>query len=284
MDGDESRQLPLARISALALGLGVVTGLGAVLFRGLIGLIHNLLFTGHALIRYDAKVTAIQQDEHGVTATYEDTNHPGQMLKARGDWCICAIPLSILSQIPMNVSARMADAIGAIPYAATVKIGLQFKRRFWEEDEDIYGGITATDLPINNISYPSNDFNSRGKGVLLGGYLWGLNAYEFTAMPPDERVRRAVEYGNQIHPQYKAEFDNGVAVAWHRAPFTMGCFATWSDEARAKHYDNLCQIDGRIALAGEHASYLPAWQEGAVTSALDVIGRIHQRAMAGGAA
>src|ERR1700677_2327731 len=56
MDGDESRQLPLARISALALGLGVVTGLGAVLFRALIGLIHNLLFTGHALIRYDANV------------------------------------------------------------------------------------------------------------------------------------------------------------------------------------------------------------------------------------
>ena len=242
---------------------------------------------GHALdglIHYNAKVTSIQQDEHGVTAIYEDTRHPGSVQKARADWCICTIPLSILSQIPMNVSAAMADAIGAVPYAATVKVGLQFKRRFWEEDDDIYGGVTATDLPINNISYPSNDFNKRGKGVLLGGYLWGLNAYEFTAMTPDERVRRAVEYGSQIHPQYKAEFDNGIAVAWHRAPFTMGCFATWSDEARAKHYDNLCQIDGRIALAGEHASYLPAWQEGAVTSALDVIGRIHQRAMTGGAA
>jgi len=27
-----------------------------VLFRGLIGLIHNLLFTGHAIIRYDANL------------------------------------------------------------------------------------------------------------------------------------------------------------------------------------------------------------------------------------
>jgi choline dehydrogenase-like flavoprotein len=42
--------------------------------------------------------------------------------------------------------------------------------------------------------------------------------------------------------------------------------------------------NGRIALAGEHASYLPAWQEGAVTSALDVVGRLHQRVVAGGAA
>ena len=51
MDGEESRQLPLAQLSLLALGLGVVTGLGAVVFRDLIGLIHNLLFTSHALIR-----------------------------------------------------------------------------------------------------------------------------------------------------------------------------------------------------------------------------------------
>jgi monoamine oxidase len=39
----------------------------------------------------------------------------------------------------------------------------------------------------------------------------------------------------------------------------------------------LCQIDGRIALAGEHASRLPAWQEGAVLSALDAITRMHAR-------
>ena len=56
MESDENRQLPLAQISLLALGLGVVTGIGAVLFRDLIGLIHNLFFTGHALLHYDANV------------------------------------------------------------------------------------------------------------------------------------------------------------------------------------------------------------------------------------
>jgi chloride channel protein, CIC family len=56
MESDESRQLPLAQISLLALGLGVVTGIGAVLFRDLIGLIHNLFFTGHASFHYDANV------------------------------------------------------------------------------------------------------------------------------------------------------------------------------------------------------------------------------------
>src|SRR6204780_4729210 len=57
MDGEESlQQLPLAQLSRLALGLGVVTGLGAVIFRDLIGFIHNLLFTGHALVHYDANI------------------------------------------------------------------------------------------------------------------------------------------------------------------------------------------------------------------------------------
>ncbi len=56
MEGEESRQLPLTQISLLALGLGVITGLGAVLFRDLIGLIHNLAFAGHALVHYDANI------------------------------------------------------------------------------------------------------------------------------------------------------------------------------------------------------------------------------------
>jgi monoamine oxidase len=34
-------------------------------------------------------------------------------------------------------------------------------------------------------------------------------------------------------------------------------------------------------LAGEHASYLPAWQEGAVLSALDAIARLHRRVING---
>lgn len=239
---------------------------------------------GHALdglIRYNAKVTSIHQDEHGVDVTFEDTTTPGQALQARADWCLCTLPLSVLSQLPMNVGTAMTDAIAAVPYASSVKVGLQFKRRFWEEDEHIYGGISYTDLPISTISYPSSGFHHAGKGVLLGAYMWGLDAYEFTAMPPAERVRQAVAYGSRIHPQYAKEFESGIAVGWHRSPFTMGCFGVWSEESRARHYDHLCQLDGRIGLAGEHASYLPAWQEGAVTSALDAIGRIHQRVVAG---
>jgi monoamine oxidase len=236
-----------------------------------------------SIIRYNAKVIDIDQDEHAVSVTFEDTKQPSNRQTAHADWCVCTIPLSILGQIPLKVGTAMADAIAAVPYAASVKVGLQFKRRFWEEDEQIYGGITYTDLPITNISYPSSDFFGKGKGVLLGGYLFGLDAAKFTALSPQERVSKALEYGSQIHPQYREEFENGVSVAWHRSPFTLGCFGMWSPESRVRHYDDLCAIDGRIVLAGEHASYLPAWQEGALTSALDAIDRLHRRAVLAGA-
>ena len=230
------------------------------------------------MVRLNAKVTAIRQDETGVTAVYTDTR-TGEKRTARADWCICTIPLSILSQIEMNVGADMAAAIGAVPYAASLKVGLEFRRRFWEQDEQIYGGITMTDLPIGQISYPSSGYGRPGPATLLGAYGFGAFAFEYTSLAPAERIARTVEWGSRIHPQYRDEFMNGVAVGWHRVPFTQGCFGQWTDDLRAEHYDNLCQIDGRIMLAGEHASYIPAWQEGAVTSALDAIARLHQRFM-----
>lgn len=230
------------------------------------------------LIEYDAKVIRIQQNDGGVTVSYVNSKTPSTPQIATADWCVCTIPLSVLSQIQIDVGPRMKAAIDAVPYSSSIKVGLQFKRRFWEEDEAIYGGISYTDLPIRQISYPSAGFNRNGRGVLLGAYVFeGANAYEFTSMAPADRVARAVEFGARIHPQYSAEFENGIAVAWHRVPFTLGCAGAWSEKAREEHYDNLCQIDGRIVLAGEHASYLPAWQEGAILSSLDAIKRLHDR-------
>src|ERR1700731_4643477 len=232
------------------------------------------------VIRYDAKVTRIQEDDRGVKVPYPDLKAPATPQQAKADWCVCTIPLSILSQLPIDVGDRMKAAIDAVPYTPSLKIGLQFKRRFWEEDEAIYGGISYTDLPIRQIAYPNTGFNRSGRGVLLGAYLVeGSSSFEFTSMPPTERVARAIALGSSIHPQYADEFENGIAVAWHRVPFTLGCAGNWTEKARMEHYDNLCQIEGRIVLAGEHASYIPVWQEGAILSALDAVTRLHDRAV-----
>jgi monoamine oxidase len=232
------------------------------------------------LITLNAKVTSIRQDEKGVTVGFVDSRTGKEPRQARADWCVCTIPLTILSQIDINVREPMATGISAVAYESAVKTGLQFKRRFWEEDDAIYGGITFTDLPIKQIAYPNTGFNRPGKGVLLGTFAFGEPAYTLTGMSPATRVQKAVEYGAQIHPQYRSEFENGISVAWHRVPGALGCAAAWTEELRSVHYRNLAEIDGRIVLAGDHISEMPGWQEGAILSALDAVTRLHQRALA----
>jgi len=41
----------------------------------------------------------------------------------------------------------------------------------------------------------------------------------------------------------------GVAVAWHRVPWTLGCSGLWNDALREKHYADMCAVDNRIVLA-----------------------------------
>jgi monoamine oxidase len=232
------------------------------------------------LIKYNAKVVAIHQDAGKVSVTYEDTSKKGARHTVSADWCVCTIPLTILGQIDIQVGQPMQDAIAAVPYSNSLKVGLQFKRRFWEQDDQIYGGISYTDLPISSIAYPNTNYHGKGKGVLLGAFMGGRDAMNMAALSAPDRVASAVKQGAMIHPQYTKEFDNGVAVAWHRVPWTLGCAGAWTAETRAQHYNNLGQIDGRIVLAGEHASFIPAWQEGAVLSSLDAIGRLHRKVMA----
>jgi len=234
------------------------------------------------IVRLNARVVAIDQDERGVRVAYEDLTDGGRRRTTTAEFCVCTIPLSILSQIDLKVSLPMKDGIDALAgYVSSFKAGLQFKRRFWEQDEAIYGGFSHTNLPITTLAYPSHGLNSDRPGVLYGAFAMGAWSMEFAGLSAQERLRKVLEYGRQIHPQYDTEFQHGISVAWHRVPGSHGCFVRWTEDTRKQHYRNLYEMDGRVVLAGEHvASAVGGWQEGAVLSGLDAIGRIHQRVVA----
>ena len=190
------------------------------------------------------------------------------------------IPLGILGQLDVQVSDEMMAAIKAVPYSGQVKIGLEMKRRFWEEDDFIYGGHSFTDQEIGLISYPNNNFFKDGPAVLLGAFARDLGAYRLSGLTPEQRIEAALAQGSVIHPgSYRKEFVTGASVAWSRVPWTLGCCARWSDEVRAQHYQTLVGMDRRIVLAGEHASYVGCWMEGALLSSIDAITRLHKRAL-----
>jgi monoamine oxidase len=231
-------------------------------------------------VRLNTRVTRIAQDDRGVIASWTDTA-TGQTGTSKADWCICTIPPAVLNQIDLHVGAPMKAAIQAVPMNGQLKIGLEMRSRFWEDNYSIYGGHSFTDQAISQLSYPNNNYFQDGPAVLLGAFANGAGALQLTGMTPEERIAAALEQGAVFHPdEYRREFLNGASVAWSRLPWIMGCTSRWTEETRAAHYQNLVALDGRIVLAGEHATYYGGWMEGSLLSAIDAIERIHQRALA----
>ncbi|MBJ6363918.1 flavin monoamine oxidase family protein [Paenibacillus sp. GCM10012307] len=228
-------------------------------------------------IKHHAEVKEIRQSDSGVRIVYTDLQ-TGQDQEVTGDYCICTIPLSVLKDIPADFSPAMSRAIRSTDYDSSGKIGLQFGRRFWEEDENIYGGSTLTNLDILGIFYPPTEYLSK-KGILLGYYNYGPNADKLGNMTFQERENHALKQGAKIHPQYYKEFETSFSVNWKKIKYSLGGWASYTEEDRKTHYPLLCKPDRRIYLAGEHVSYLLGWIAGGIESARLVVTDIHQRVM-----
>ena len=99
-----------------------------------------------------------------MSVVYADQD--GKLRKIEADYLVCALPLTILATLDTDFTQQYKEAIASVPYAAAGKMGLQFKRRFWEEDDFIYGGATKTDQDIQQIIYPSTGYLGR-KGVVV---------------------------------------------------------------------------------------------------------------------
>jgi monoamine oxidase len=225
-------------------------------------------------IVYRANVREIRQGERGAWAMYADET--GQVRRVDADYVVSTIPLPVLSGLQKDVSQPVQAAIAAASYDGAGKIGLQFKRRFWEEDDDIYGGRSWTDQEIGQIIYPSHGFRGR-KGVLVGYFLdFGRTMRE---RPPAERQRLALEQGGRIHPQYASEFETAFSVSWPRVPWNRG---SWRSEAPAatRALAALQQPDGRIHFAGDYMTNQSSWMNGAFESARAVATALHTRVAA----
>ena len=230
-------------------------------------------------VRYQTEVREIRRTANGVRIGYVDRAAGGAAREATGDFCLCTIPPKVLTNIPSDFSPDVAVGLAAVDAEATFKTGLQFKRRFWEEDDDIYGGISRTADSIMQIVYPSDHIHGK-KGVVIGSYNFGAAAEEFGALTPAERTERALVQGEKVHPgQYRAEFENAFSVPWQKIPYSLGGWGAWPGDSREKYYARLNQPDGPFYFAGEHLTHLGGWMAGAFTSAQKVCGELHRRAL-----
>ena len=233
------------------------------------------------VVTYGAEVTRVARTgESSAVVVYKDRSGAEKSIEA--PFVLITLPLPALRRLDVDFSPpyRTAAAAGAGDYVPAVKAAFYCGRRFWEEDERIYGGISWTTQDITQIWYPSTNFHGRD-GILLGAYVWTHEIGErFTGQPPDERLRRAVAQGAKLHPNYAAEVSRGVCVSWTKIPFSYGGWCEWSEENKRNAYPVLLEPDGPLFLAGEHLSNVPGWQEGSILSAHKAVAAIAERAAA----
>jgi len=229
------------------------------------------------MIEYNAVVQQIRKTAEGVRIVYTDASGSEQALDA--EFAICTLPLTVLAGMDTDLSPGFKSAIASCDYNNAVKVAFQCDRRFWEEDYQIYGGISWIDQPITQVWYPSGGFHNQ-KGIIVGAYIWDNEVSDvFAAQSLEQRLEQAIAEGNRIHPNYGTEVDRstGMSIGWGKIPYQVGGWAEWSSEARESFYPVLTEPDGPIYLAGEHMSYLTGWQEGSVLSAHHVVEAIAAR-------
>jgi monoamine oxidase len=233
---------------------------------------------GPSRITLNAEVQSVRQDDHAATVGYRDTK-TGRTKTLTADYVVICLPLSIVAGLDCQLSADTMAAVRATTYSGSAKVGLEMKRRFWEEDDQIFGGHLYSDLPIGEFSYPSTGYFSR-KGVLLGLYLHGGPVLKLIDQPIAARVEHVLTHSSKVHPQIRQEIESAYCVWWRKVEYSRGGFATNATPARRAQ---LSKVDNRLLIGSAVTTPYsePDWQEGAVAAAWQALTSLHERAMRG---
>ena len=196
-----------------------------------------------------------------------------------GDFVLCTLPFSILSRLETPFSAAKQRAIRELSYDFATKVLAVTHNRFWEADEGIYGGSTATDLPISTVHYPSDNAQAKDPvvsadpAVMLASYTMGSQARRMAHLSPEKRNRLVQHNLSKIHPQVS---QNGVirhmeSWSWDNHPWSLGAWSFMKPYQQMSLYEHVIAPEGRIYFAGEHTSTNPAWMQSALESSLRAV-------------
>lgn len=242
---------------------------------GMDGIVKGFLPHVGKRILPDREVVAVKNGAQGVEVVHRKGTTKDDRQTMQVDWCISTIPLPIFHRIikdDASFAKPFRDAVAAVPFAYTCKVGWQADERFWQEKDEIYGGISYIDHPITQVWYPSSNFFDQKQGVLTGAYNYDEVARRFGENELAERLNIAAAGAKRLHPDFDRYVPRrlGLSIAWHNVPFQEGGWANW-DGVNPVHYNTLLDPDKRVFVAGDQVSYLPGWQEGAMLSAQHVI-------------
>jgi monoamine oxidase len=228
------------------------------------------------IITYEAVVTGLRRTDMGARVTWKHAG-AGAEQRINTPFVVVTVPFPALRDVDADFAVETRAAMAAVDYVPAGKVAFQASRRFWELDQQIYGGISWTSRDATQIWYPSGGLQS-AKGVLVGAYIWSEDIGDaFAAKPVSKRLSDVLDDVAHVHSDAPRYLGQGVAVAWKNIPYSRSGWSEWSSAARAAHFSTLLKGDGPYLFAGEHMSFITGWQEGAVRSAHKVLGDIGER-------
>jgi monoamine oxidase len=230
---------------------------------------------GTQKISLGTEVLSVRHDTSGVKVAVLDTKS-GKKSELAADFVAVCLPLPIIAKLDISFSPEMMTAVKAVPTSNSAKMGLQMKRRWWEEDDQIFGGHLYSNLPLGEFSYPSTGYFSK-KGIILGLYANGPVG-TLLDQTPTQRVEHVLSNASRVHPQLRKEFESAFGVWWKKAKYSEGGYATGSATARR---EQLSKIEDRLVIGSAAVCPYsePDWQEGAVSAGWQTVKTIHERAM-----
>ncbi len=213
-----------------------------------------------SIVKYNAPVTAIKKTGKGVTVSY---THDGGTKSIDADYVICNMPLTILKTIAADLDPAHRAVVEGATYAGAYKIAWQ-SRRFWEQDYNIYGGLSfMTQGPTTILWYPSASLMAPN-GILVTGYEdesnWGFNK-----LSTQEKFEKARTQMERVHPGHGKELMQPLFCGWKRVKWNEGSWIRGYGSPEG--YGVITEPDGPIYFAGDHTSHIVGWQEGAALSA-----------------
>jgi monoamine oxidase len=258
---------------------------------------------GDGKVRINTSVSKPLEDREAL-----DNATSARLSQQQWDEVIVTIPFPAFRMVHLwpKFSHEKRRAIRELHYDAATKVLLEFRERFWETDNDIYGGGSITDLPNRYMYYPSERMGSSKGGVMLVSYSWADDARKWDSMSDYDRYCYALDnvaIAHAIHEPgasweerqqaqqkirdlcvfdpdlYKDNQDNivgGATISWMKNPYAFGEAAIFYPGQLDLFHKAIVQSEWENAagrciahFAGEHASLKHAWIEGAIESAMN---------------
>ncbi len=212
-------------------------------------------------MRLNAGVESIRIKPDGVSVTYRQAD---SHVTLDADFAILAVPLTTarLMDFQSSLSVEHQRMINEIPYGAVTKVMIEYRKRFW--DERGWSGRLTTDAPIVMTWHATSHFEHE-RGILTA-YTGGGPGTNLSAMSDEERIETAVAEIERHFSGSSKLIENVATVAWLNEPFTRGSYMALAPGDVLKHWKTLFQPKGRLFFAGEHATPIQGFMEGAVES------------------